>query len=62
MAKKQKKPKKATKAYMLYEISGERLVRKNKPCLKCGPSVFMARHRGRLTCGQCGYTEFEKRT
>lgn len=30
---------------------------KNKSCPKCGPGVFMANHKDRLSCGKCGYTE-----
>lgn len=62
MPKKERKPKKAAKMHELYEISGEKLTRKNKTCPKCGPSVFMAKHKDRWTCGQCGYTEFEKKS
>ncbi|MEM3374522.1 MAG: 30S ribosomal protein S27ae [Candidatus Woesearchaeota archaeon] len=33
---------------------------KNKTCPKCGPGVFMAEHKNRISCGKCGYTEFKK--
>ncbi|MEM2131594.1 MAG: 30S ribosomal protein S27ae [Candidatus Woesearchaeota archaeon] len=33
---------------------------KNKVCPKCGPGVFMAEHKNRISCGKCGYTEFKK--
>lgn len=33
---------------------------KNKTCPKCGPAVFMAEHKNRISCGKCGYTEFKK--
>lgn len=61
MGKKQKKPKKTTKAHTLYEVSGEKPVRKNKNCPKCGTAIFMAKHKDRWACGQCKYTEFVKK-
>ncbi len=38
---------------------GTSLQRKRKSCPKCGRGVFMAQHKGRITCGKCHYTEFE---
>ncbi|HDS58839.1 MAG TPA: 30S ribosomal protein S27ae [Thermoplasmatales archaeon] len=43
----------------LYEAQGTGLVRTRKTCPKCGDGVFMADHKDRLSCGQCGYTEFK---
>lgn len=40
----------------LYE-SGDSLKRKNKFCPKCGPGIFLAAHKDRVTCGKCGYME-----
>lgn len=54
--KKQKKEKPKGQ-FMLYEKSGESLKRKNRSCPKCGPSIFLAKHKDRVTCGKCGYTE-----
>ena len=51
------KLKKTSKKYKLYEVSGDKLTRKNKFCPKCGPGVFLAKHKDRLTCGKCGYSE-----
>lgn len=45
----------------LYEVSGESLNRKTKFCPKCGPGVFMAIHKDRVSCGKCGYTEFQSK-
>ncbi len=28
---------------------------------KRGPGVFLAKHRDRLSCGKCGYAEFDKK-
>ena len=44
----------------LYDISGEKAIRKRKECPKCGAGVFMAEHKNRISCGNCGYTEFKK--
>jgi len=40
---------------------GDSVVRKRKSCPKCGQGVFMAQHKGRITCGKCGYSEFESK-
>ena len=44
----------------LYEIKGEKIVRKRKFCPRCGEGIFLAEHKDRRTCGKCGYTEFKK--
>ena len=51
------KLKKTSKRYENYEVSGSNIKRKNKSCPKCGPGVFLAKHKDRLTCGSCGYSE-----
>lgn len=43
----------------LYETVEGTVSRKRRSCPKCGPAVFMAEHKDRLTCGKCGYTEFK---
>lgn len=43
-----------------YEVKGDTLTRKNKECPKCGTGVFLASHKGRLSCGKCGYMELQK--
>jgi small subunit ribosomal protein S27Ae len=58
MAKKQTKNKAPSKRWEKYEVQGDSLNRKAKFCPKCGDGFFMAEHKGRLTCGKCGYTEF----
>lgn len=30
---------------------------KNLTCPKCGPGIFLAAHKDRLSCGKCGYME-----
>ena len=55
--KKPHRNKPTSKKYAHYTISGEK-VEKDKTCVKCGPGVFLAKHKGRLYCGKCHYTEF----
>lgn len=57
-AKKGKKKSPRTRKSDYYIVSGEKLERKNY-CPKCGSGVFMAQHRDRQTCGNCGYTEWK---
>lgn len=60
--KKQRKGRKhsTVKVHDYYEISGDSFKRKRRSCPRCGPGAWLAEHRGRLYCGKCGYTEFEK--
>lgn len=60
MAKKQVKNKKASTKYTKYKVSGDTVERK-ATCPKCGPGIFLAEHKGRKTCGHCGYTVFESK-
>lgn len=59
--KKKKGGKRPQKKWTLYEISGDKIIRKNKNCPKCGIGVFLANHRDRLSCGKCGYMEYVKK-
>ncbi|MDR0309172.1 MAG: 30S ribosomal protein S27ae [Candidatus Methanoplasma sp.] len=43
-----------------YKIDGGKVVRTKQACPKCGPGIFMATHKDRVSCGKCGYTEFKK--
>ncbi|MBS3097909.1 30S ribosomal protein S27ae [Candidatus Woesearchaeota archaeon] len=56
-AEKQKKGKRGSKRWELYDLSGG-LKRKNKFCPKCSSGIFMAKHKDRIVCGTCHYTEF----
>ncbi|UCD07935.1 MAG: 30S ribosomal protein S27ae [Candidatus Aenigmatarchaeota archaeon] len=49
------------KVYKFYQPGGETLTRNKKSCPRCGPGTWLAEHKGRLYCGRCGYTIFEKR-
>ena len=57
MAKEQAK-KKLKGRWNLYQVSGNKIERKNKSCPKCGDGTFMAKHSNRWTCGNCRYVEF----
>lgn len=61
--KKQRTGKKhmSVRVHEYYEVSGDAVTRKRKACPRCGPGAWLSVHRGRLYCGKCGYTEFEKR-
>lgn len=56
---KEKSKKKPTRLWTLYEVQGDKLVRKN-PFSPKSPGDFMGRHKGRLVCGKTGYTEYTK--
>jgi len=43
--------------YKLYEGGKS----KNRFCPKCGPGIFMAKHKDRESCGKCGYTEMKSK-
>ncbi len=59
MAKKKERKKKVTpKLNTAYTKEGEGLKRTKRFCPKCGPGIFMAKHKNRETCGKCAYTEF----
>lgn len=55
-AKKNDKPKVVSKRDA-YKVEGDKIVRTKPVCPKCGPGVFMATHKDRVSCGRCGYTE-----
>ena len=44
-----------------YQVDGDKVTRTKPVCPKCGPGVFMATHKDRVSCGNCGYTEFSKK-
>lgn len=62
--KKQRTGKKhmTVKVHEYYDLDGNIIKRKRKSCPRCGPGAWLSEHTGRLYCGKCGYTEFERRT
>jgi len=61
MAKKPKKPGTPNQVWKLYEVSKDKLTRKNTSCPKCGPGYNLAKHKDRISCGKCGYSEMSKK-
>jgi small subunit ribosomal protein S27Ae len=59
MAKAAAKPKSAVKKSDAYSVDGNKVNRTKPVCPKCGPGVFMATHKDRVSCGRCGYTEMK---
>lgn len=53
----QKAKKEGKKLGALYNISGDKIERKNRFCPKCGPGMFLGKHADRIVCGKCGYVE-----
>ena len=47
--------------YKIYEVSGNSVNRKRKSCPRCGAGTFLSEHKGRLYCGKCAYTIFDRR-
>jgi small subunit ribosomal protein S27Ae len=60
MAAKAPVKKGSVKKSAAYDAKGD-LKRVKPVCPKCGPGVFMATHKDRVSCGKCGYTEFSKK-
>jgi len=44
-----------------YKVSGGALTRAKKQCPRCGAGTWLGSHKGRLYCGKCHYTFFEKK-
>ena len=44
-----------------YDVSGDSVTRKRKSCPRCGQGTWLGEHKGRLYCGKCGYTEFDRK-
>jgi ubiquitin-small subunit ribosomal protein S27Ae len=50
------KKKKTRQLWKLYEVKGDKLIRKNRFSPK-SPGDFLAEHKDRRTCGKTGYME-----
>ncbi len=60
--KKGKKPHKnkpTSKKYTKYKIEGDKITRE-RSCPRCGPGIFVTNSLGRVYCGRCHYTSFDK--
>jgi ubiquitin-small subunit ribosomal protein S27Ae len=56
-----KKNNKEAQVYKFYKLDGNSIECIKRDCPRCGKGVFMAAHKDRLTCGKCGFTEFNKK-
>ncbi|MFH1786426.1 MAG: 30S ribosomal protein S27ae [archaeon] len=45
--------------WKFYKVEGDQVLRTKKSCPRCGPGVYLAEHKNRMTCGKCNYTEFK---
>ena len=43
----------------IFKVDGDKITRLRRHCPKCGDGFFLADHKNRLSCGNCGYTEFK---
>lgn len=43
-----------------YKLDGNKIVLEGKFCPRCGPAIFLAQHKDRISCGKCGYAEIKK--
>ena len=59
--RKEKVPKRKSNKWKAFDASGDSVSRKLKSCPKCGDGVYLANHKDRMTCGKCGYTEFNRK-
>ena len=59
--RKERKPRANVQVWKLYKVSGESVERLKKECPRCGKGYFMAEHKDRLSCGNCGYTTFKNK-
>jgi len=50
-----------TDVYKFYKVAGGKAEMTKKHCPRCGSGTWLAQHKGRLYCGRCHYTIFEKR-
>lgn len=61
--KRQRKGKKHSTqaANSFYDVKSGDAKRLKRHCPRCGPGTRLAEHKGRLYCGRCAYTEFERK-
>ena len=57
----ERKPRRPSKLYTLYRISGGKFEKRPSYCPKCGKGVAMGIHKDRRVCGKCSYTEFQRK-
>jgi|ERR1700722_6770011 small subunit ribosomal protein S27Ae len=60
--RKEKKPKANVQVWKLYKVEDTAVTRLKKECPRCGKGYFMAEHKDRMSCGNCGYTTFRTKS
>jgi small subunit ribosomal protein S27Ae len=55
-----RRPRATPKASTFYKVESSSITRLRKECPRCGKGFFLAEHKNRMTCGNCGYTDFRK--
>ncbi len=60
--RKERKPRVNIQVWKLYKVSESSVERLKKECPRCGKGYFMAEHKDRNSCGNCGYTTFKSRS
>lgn len=50
---------KAKAKWSKYKVEDGKLVR-GESCPECGPGVFLAVHKDRVSCGRCGFTRMNE--
>jgi ubiquitin-small subunit ribosomal protein S27Ae len=60
--RKEKKPKANVQVWKLYKVDDTTVTRLKKECPRCGKGYFMAEHKDRMSCGNCGYTTFRTKS
>ena len=53
-----RKPRASPKVSTYYKLDNDKVTRLKENCPRCGKGYFLAGHKDRLTCGNCGYTNF----
>ena len=53
------KKKAKSEKWKFYQVGDEGIKRTKKSCPRCGPGIYLAEHKDRMSCGKCGYTEFQ---
>jgi small subunit ribosomal protein S27Ae len=48
------------KRHSFYTVEGGKTKRLRTSCPRCGPGTFLGKHKNRLYCGRCGYTELQR--
>jgi len=59
-SKTRKKNRKPSQKWKKYSIEGDKSKKISRECPRCGPGIFLGKHKDRFFCGKCHYTEFSK--